>query len=87
MDSVGESFQTRGGGLPYEEYIGVCHELKLHFQEKIPKRVCQLFYKYSGKGYNICKKLQIGSVILMAQMTNQKKTDYFHLMWTKNSQF
>ena len=49
-----------------------------------------VFHKNSGKGYNICKKLQIGSVILMAQMTNQKKTeltDYFHLVWTKNPQF
>ena len=34
-----------GGGLPYEEYMGVCHELGSHFQEKIPKRVCQFFTK------------------------------------------
>ena len=48
------------------------------------------FYKNSGKGYNIWKKFQIGSVILMAQMTIQKKTeliDYFDLVWTKNQQF
>ena len=32
-----------GGGLPYEEYMGVCHELGSYFQEKIPKRVCQFF--------------------------------------------
>ena len=39
-------FTTRGGGeLPYEEYMGVCHELGSHFQEKIPKRVCQFFTK------------------------------------------
>ena len=36
----------RGGGeLPYEEYMGVCHELGSHFQEKNPKRVCQFFTK------------------------------------------
>ena len=48
------------------------------------------FYRNSRKGYNICEKFQIGSVILMVQMTNQKKTeliDYFHLVWTKNPQF
>ena len=25
--------------------MGVCHELGSHFQEKIPKRVCQFFTK------------------------------------------
>ena len=49
-----------------------------------------IFHKNSGKCYNICKKFQIGSVILMTQMTNQKKTeliDFFDLVWTKNPQF
>ena len=49
-----------------------------------------IFDKNSGKGYNICKKFQIGSVILMTQITNQKKTeliDFFDLVWTKNPQF
>ena len=49
-----------------------------------------IFHKNSGKGYNICKKFQTGSVILMTQMTNQKKTlliDFFDLVWTKNPQF
>ena len=49
-----------------------------------------IFHKNSGKGYNICKKFQIGSVILMTQMTNQTKTesiDFFELVWTKNPQF
>ena len=49
-----------------------------------------IFHKNSRKGYNICKKFQIGSVILMTQMTNQKKTgliDFFDLVWTKNPQF
>ena len=48
-----------------------------------------IFHKNSGRGYNICKKFQIGSVIL-TQMTNQKKTeliDFFDLVWTKNPQF
>ena len=39
-----------------------------------------IFNKNSRKGYNICKNFQIGSAILMAQMTNQMKTkltDYF----------
>ena len=41
-----------------------------------------IFHKNSGKGYNICKKFQTGSVILMTQMTNRKKTeliDFFDL--------
>ena len=49
-----------------------------------------IFHKNSRKGYNICKKFQIGSVSLMTQMTNQKKTeliDFFDLVWTKNPQF
>ena len=49
-----------------------------------------IFHKNSGKGYNICKRFQIGSVILMTHMTNQKKTeliDFFDLVWTKDSQF
>ena len=49
-----------------------------------------IFYKNSGKGYNICKKFHIGSVILMTQITNQKKTkliDFFDLVWTKIHNF
>ena len=43
---LGSYPQSPGGGeLPYEEYMGVCHELGSHFQEKIPKRVCQFFTK------------------------------------------
>ena len=47
-----------------------------------------IFDKNSEKGYKICKKFQIGSVILMTQITNQKKTeliDFFDLVWTKKS--
>ena len=49
-----------------------------------------IFHKDSRNGYNICKKFQIGSVILMTQMTNQIKTElinFFDLVWTKNPQF
>ena len=38
----------------------------------------------------MCNKFQIGSVILMTQMTNQKKTDlidFFDLVWTENPLF
>ena len=44
----GSQVCSRGGGggeLPYEEYMGVCHELGSYFQEKIPKRACHLFTK------------------------------------------
>ena len=49
-----------------------------------------IFHRNSGKGYNICKKFQIESVILMTEMTNQKKTeliDFFDLVWTKIHNF
>ena len=61
-----------------------------YFQGKIPKRVGQFFRNIPGKGYNVWKKFQMGSVILMTQMANQKKTeliDDFNLVWTKNPQF
>ena len=60
----------------------MCHELVSYFQEKIQERVCQFFTKNPERA--------IISVTLMAQMTNQKKTelnDYFDLVWTKNPQF
>ena len=60
------------------------HELGSYFQEKIPKRVFQFFTKIQG--YNIWKKFQIGSVILMAQNTKQKKAqliDYFSHFFPK----
>ena len=42
-----ELYRLPGGGeLPYEEYMGVCHELGSYFQEKIPKRVCQFSQKF-----------------------------------------
>ena len=67
----------------------MCHELGSYFQKKFRKGYVN-FSQNSGKGYNICKKFQIGSVILMTQMTNQKKTeliDFFDLVWTKNPKF
>ena len=57
---------------------------------KNSRKGMSIFHKNSGKGYNICKKFQIGSVILMTQMTNQKNTlliDFFDLVWTKNPQW
>ena len=44
VDQTPTLFQP-GGELPYEEYMGMCHELGSHFQEKIPKRVYQFFAK------------------------------------------
>ena len=44
------------------------------FSGKDSEKGMSIFHKNSGKGFNICKKFQIGSVILMAQMINQKKT-------------
>ena len=78
------------GGLQYEEYTEVCHELGSYFQEKNSEKGMSIFHKNSGKGYNICKNFQMGSVVLMTQMKNQKKTeliDFFDLVWTKNPQF
>ena len=56
MLSRKSTFATRGGGgLPYEEYMGVCHELGSHFQEKIPKRVCQFFTKIPERAITYVK--------------------------------
>ena len=63
--------------------------VRVIFSRKNSEKGMSIFHKNSGKGYNICKKFQIGSVILMTQMTNQKKTDlidFFDLVWTKNPQ-
>ena len=59
------------------------------FLRKNSEKSMSIFHKNSGKDYNICKKFQIGSVILMTQMTNQKTEliDFFDLVWTKNPQF
>ena len=57
-----------------------CTRIRVIFLRKNSEKRMSIFHKNSGKGCNICKKFQIGSVILMAQMTNQKKTpliDYF----------
>ena len=57
----------------------MCHVLGSYFKENSEKGM-SIFHKNSGKGYNISKKLQIGSIILMAQMTNQKKTELIKLL-------
>ena len=62
--------------------------VRVIFSRKNSEKGMSIFHKNSGKGYNICKKFQIRSVILMTQMTNQKKTesiDFFDLVWTKKS--
>ena len=70
--------------------MGGVPRVRVIFSRKNSEKGMSIFHKNSGKGYNICKKFQIGSVILMTQMTNQKKTeliDFFDLVWTKNPQF
>ena len=64
--------------------------VRVIFSRKNSEKGMSIFHRNSRKGYNICKKFQIGSVILMTQMTNQQKTeliDFFDLVWTKNPQF
>ena len=64
--------------------------VRVIFSRKNSEKGMSIFHKNSEKGYNICKKFQIGSVILMTQMTNEKKTeliDFFDIVWTKNPQF
>ena len=64
--------------------------IRVIFSRKKSEKGMSILHKNSGKGDSICKKFQIGSVILMTQMTNQKKTeliDFFDLVWTKNPQF
>ena len=49
-----------------------------------------IFQKNSGKDYNVRKKFQIGSVILMTQMTKQKNIkliDGFDQVWIKIHNF
>ena len=64
--------------------------VRVIFSRKNSEKGMSIFHKNSGKGYNICKKFQIGSVILMTHMTKQKKTEFIDLcdlVWTKNPQF
>ena len=45
-----------------------------------------IFDKYSVKGYNICKKFQIGLVILMAQMRiHSLKKIQMEVIFSQNS--
>ena len=65
-------------------------QVRVIFSRKNSEKGMSIFHKNSEKDYNICKKFQIGSVSLMTQMTNEKKTeliDFFDLVWTKNPQF
>ena len=73
-----------GGELPYEEQAhGGVPRVRVTFSRENSEKGMPIFNTNSRKGYNICKNFQIGSAILMAQMTNQMKTkltDYFHLV-------
>ena len=82
--------QRPGGGTSIGGVHGGVPRVRVIFSTKNSEKGMSIFHKNSGKGYNICKKFQIGSVILMRQMTNQKKTefiDFFYLVWTRNPQF
>ena len=78
------------GGTSISGVHGDVPRIRVIFSRKISEKGLSIFHKNSRKDFNICRKLQIGSVILMTQMTNKKKTeltDYFHLVWTINPQF
>ena len=64
--------------------------IRVIFSRKKSEKGMSNFYKNPGKGYNIWKEFETGLVILVAEMTDQEKTeliDYFDLVWTKNPQF
>ena len=57
------------------------------FARKNSDKGVSIFQKSLGKGYNVWKKFQIGSVILMTQTISQKKIELFDnlgLVLTKN---
>ena len=79
-----------GGGASIGGVHGGVPRFRVIFSRKKSEKGMSILHKNSGNGDNICKKFQIGSVILMTQMTNQKKTeliDFFDQVWTKNPQF
>ena len=63
-----------GGGTSICGVHGGVPRIRVIFSRKNSEKGMSIFHKNPGKGYNICKKFQIGSVILVTQMTNQKKT-------------
>ena len=80
----------REGGISIWGVHGGVPQVRVIFSRRNSEKGMSIFHKSSRKGYNICKKFQIGSVILMTPMTNQKKTElinFFDLFWTKNPQF
>ena len=75
--------------LLYKEYTGCATLFRAIFSEKNSEKGTSVVQKNSGKGCDVWKKFQIGLIILMTQMTNQKKTeliDDLDLAWTKNPQ-
>ena len=79
-----------GGGTSIRGVHGDVPRVRVIFSRKNSEKGMSIFHKNSGKGYNICRKFQIGSVILITQMTNQKKTElivFFDLVLTKIHNF
>ena len=84
--SINIAYWNPGGGTSIWGVHGGVPRVRVIFSRKSSEKGMSIFHKNSGKGYNICKKFQIGSVILMTQMTNQKKTeliDFFDLVGLK----
>ena len=50
---------------------------KVTFSRKNSEKAMSVFQQNSEKGYNVWKKFHVGSVILITQMENQKKTELF----------
>ena len=63
------SFHEGGGGLSYEEYMGVCHVSRSYFEGKIPERVFQFFTKIQER------------VIIFGR----NSIVYVNIVWTKKS--
>ena len=61
---------SRGGTSIWGVHGGV-PRIRVIFSRKNSEKDMSIFHKNCGKGYNIWKKFQIGSVFLMAQMANQ----------------
>ena len=72
-----DSCEGPGGGTSICGVHGGVPRIGVIFSRKKSEKCMSIFHKNFGKSYNMCKKFQMGSVILMTQMTNQKKTELF----------
>ena len=70
MSSVSSVYS--GGGTFICPVHGGVPRIRVIFSRKNSEKGMPIFHKNLGKGYNICKKFHIGSVILMTQMTIHK---------------